>query len=143
VDALRQCVGHGYATGWGELSTTTVFQVYLWRQPWVRLAFPEGALRDVEPEYTGQRVESAPEALLSEAVRASLAGLLQHAPAAGATVTFHDLFFDLARYGGGRSVRRLRERGVDMAALDSFTRRLGLGRLTRHGLLATPAEVAR
>jgi hypothetical protein len=134
LEGLRHCAGHGYATGWGELSTTTVFQVYLWRQPWVRLALPDGALREVEPEYTGQVGDLVPPTLVfSEAVRTSLLGLCAHASKLGVQVTFHDLFFDLARHGDGRCARRLREHGVDRALLDTLSERLGLGRLSRFG----------
>lgn len=133
-EGLRLCAGHGFVTGWGELSTTTVFQVYRWRHPWVILAFPEGTLRDIEPGYTGQVGAPLAATLLSECVRRSVGGLCAHAPP-GVKVTFHDLFFDLARFGTGRSVQRLRDHGVGLAELRGFADRLGFGRLTRHGPL--------
>ncbi len=133
VAGLDLCAGHCNATGWRELSTTTVFQVYRWSQPWVVAALPEGALRDVEADYTGQSTSIFhADLLLSACLRKSLAGLCRAAPP-GTTVSFHDLFFDLARFGGGRSVQNLRTRGVDLATLDAFGRRLGIGANTRHG----------
>ncbi|MDP2310794.1 MAG: hypothetical protein Q8P18_32550 [Pseudomonadota bacterium] len=134
--ALDRCAGHCLATGWGDLCTTTVFQVYRFAQPWVVAALPAGALREVEPEYTGQARAVARAGLLaSPCVGRSLAGLCAHAPP-GVRVTFHDLFFDLARFGTGRSVQRLRDHGVDQPELRRFTTILGFGSLTRHGPLA-------
>ncbi|MDP2314249.1 MAG: hypothetical protein Q8P41_15210 [Pseudomonadota bacterium] len=135
VAGLDRCAGHCFATGWGDLTTTTVFQVYRFGQPWVVAALPPGALREVEPDYTGQVRPVARAGLLaSTCVGRSLAGLCAHAPP-GTRVTFHDLFFDLARFGAGRSVQRLRDHGVGQAELRRFATILGLGGLTRHGVL--------
>jgi hypothetical protein len=136
VAGLDLCAGHCNATGWRELSTTTVFQVYRWSQPWVVAALPDGALRDVEAEFTGQATSIFhADLLLSACLRKSLAGLCRSA-APGVSISFHDLFFDLARFGGGRSVENLRARGVDLTALDTFSRRLGVGQNSRHGPVA-------
>jgi hypothetical protein len=134
---LDHCAGHCFATGWGDLCTTTVFQVYRSEHPWIVAALPEGALREVEPDYTGQLLPIGQAGLLPSAcVGSSLAGLCAHAPP-GTRVTFHDLFFDLARFGTGRSVQRLRDHGVGQPELRRLTTSLGLGRLSRHGPLTT------
>ncbi len=133
VEGLDRCAGHCAATGWADLPTTAVFQVYRWAHPWLIAALPPGALREVEPEYSGQtRSFFRAGLLLSGCVGRSLHGLCANAPA-DTQVTFHDLFFDLARFGAGRSVQRLRDHGVGQSELRRYATLLGMGRLSRHG----------
>jgi len=96
---------------------------------------PIGALPEpVDAEVPVDRVVLTEQPLLSDCVRESLIQF-QKLGSDRERVTPVDLFVDVAKHGHGSSVVRLREHGVDPAAMERIVQRLGL-RVVRRELIA-------
>ena len=139
VSALDRCATVARVRNFDTISTSEVFHVYGEFQPWVKVAFPDKAFKQLKPE-PDKGHENIFESNLggSRCVQLSMQGLVRHTPL-NQQLSFHDLFFDLARFGAGGSVGRLRNNEVFAARINEISAELKIGRLTRHGLLESQA----
>lgn len=100
---------------------------------------PEGAMPEpAEPGISLDRAVLREQPLLSDCVRESLLEF-RKIEAQPVKVTPVDLFVDVAKHGHGPSVVRLREHGVDPAAIERIVNKLGV-RVIKREMLPTPTE---
>jgi hypothetical protein len=135
VQLLRYAAYDARSRGFTTVSTSEIVRVYVELQPWVaasvvtdpgeRLAI-EGEL-DLFEDGLGA----------STCVAKTVHGLATFTENP-AKFTEHDVFLDLVRFGNGTSARKLAPNGDALDAVNELSRRLGIGRITRHGVLDEP-----
>ncbi len=132
VQLLRHAAYDARSKGYTTVSTSEIVRVYLELQPWVAASLvADGTAR------SGLEGELDP---FSDGIGASMCVAKTVHGVATFTVnpnqfTEHDVFLDLVRFGNGTSARRLTPDGQALDAINALSRTLGIGRVSRHGVL--------
>jgi hypothetical protein len=133
ISMLRFAAYDAKTRSFHTISTSEVFRVYRSLQPWVAAAFPGTEIEAADLENEADPFDGSLGA--SNCVAKSIHGLAHHFEQPQ-RMTEHDVFLDLARFGAGESARRLAPDGATIDRVNRLSRDLGIGRITRHGVLA-------
>ncbi len=132
LQLLRFAAYDARSRGYTTISTSEIVRVYGALQPWVRAVVPVQA-KDLSSLF-GQEDPFDGVLGASYCVSKTMHGLAQTTHQPG-RFTEHDVFLDLLRFGSGTSVRRLVADGSALDTINLWSRRLGIGRVTRHAIL--------
>ncbi len=135
-DAFALAANDARRQGKDIISTRTLFAAFRRLHPGHLPDFfshlPSDALPDPIPDSTPIRSDALADIrLLSACVQDSLNHLAPQATENN-KLTSEDVFVDIARYGRGNSVQRLRTHGIDAIRIDEIVGQLGWSVLDRH-----------
>lgn len=132
IRLLESAAYDARSRGYDTISTSEFFRIYRTEQPWIAAAFPDAKLKRSKDRGKEDPFDNSLGA--SYCVSKTVHGLAQHTQQ-GQQFDEHDVFLDLARFGDGNSARRLSPDGESLERLNELSRRLKIGRTTRHGVL--------
>ena len=133
IRLLRSAAYDARSRGYDTISTSELFRVYRAAQPWIAAAFPDAKMKTAVAS-SGEEDPFDDTLGASYCLSKTIHGLAEHTEQP-AQFDEHDVFLDLARFGSGKSARRLSPDGTALARLNDLSRRLDIGRTTRHGVL--------
>lgn len=139
VDLLHRAAYDARSRGFATISTSEIVRVYLMAQPWVALSVSAEAVGGDDVLGDDRSIDGREDPFdgtlgASYCVSKTVHGLAANTELP-ARYDEHDVFLDLARFGSGGSVRKLVPNGETMDRLNQASRRLGIGRVTRHAVL--------
>ncbi len=138
VRFLRFAAYDARSRGYPTISTSEIVRVYLALQPWVRTTLAGGGGSEgggfERSELDGEEDPFDNTLGASFCVSKTVHGLAENC-VQPRLFDEHDVFLDLMRFGSGKSVRRLAGGGVERDEMNELSRRLGIGRVTRHAVL--------
>ena len=135
IQLLRYCAYDARSRGFTTVSTSEIVHAYVVLQPWVAATVVADA--GERPALDGE-LDLFDDGLgASLCVAKTVHGLAKFTESPG-KFTEHDVFLDLVRFGNGTSARKLAPNGDALDAVNTLSRKLGIGRVTRHGILDEP-----
>lgn len=135
IQMLRYSAYDARKRGFTTVSTSELVRVYFELQPWVATSL---VADDFERSELDGELDPFEDALgASMCVGKTIHGLAKFTERPK-KFTEHDVFLDLVRFGSGTSARKLAPDGDALDAINQLSRRLGIGRVTRHGILDEP-----
>jgi hypothetical protein len=139
VQLLRYAAYDARSRGFKTVSTSEIVRVYIKLQPWVAALLASDSLErselDGELDLFGDNLGA------SMCVAKTVHGLCQFTERPR-KFSEHDVFLDLVRFGSGTSARKLAPSGDALDSVNTLSRKLGIGRVTRHGVLEEPVPAA-
>lgn len=138
VQLLRYAAYDARSRGFTTVSTSEIVRVYVELQPWVAALLAaelsERSQLDGELDLFDDKLGA------SMCVAKTVHGLCQFTEQPS-KFSEHDVFLDLVRFGSGTSARKLAPSGQALDAVNTLSRKLGIGRVTRHGVLEDQVAV--
>jgi hypothetical protein len=132
VQLLRYAAYDARSRGYTTVSTSEIVRVYVRLQPWVTMAVVAEACEQSDLDGELDPFDDSIGASLCVAKTVHGLATFTESPE---RFTEHDVFLDLVRFGNGTSARKLAPDGEALDAVNTLSRSLGIGRVTRHGIL--------
>lgn len=139
VILLRYAAYDARSRGFTTVSTSEIVRVYVELQPWVAALL--SADSSDRSKLDGELDLFQDTLGASLCVAKTVHGLCQFTERPR-KFTEHDVFLDLVRFGNGTSARKLAPSGDTLDNVNALSRKLGIGRVTRHGVLEEPVAAA-
>jgi hypothetical protein len=136
---LRYSAYDARSQGFTTVSTSEIVRVYVELQPWVAASVVTDACERSELDGELDLFEDGLGASMCVAKTVHGLATFTENPR---KFTEHDVFLDLVRFGNGTSARKLAPNGDALDAVNTLSRKLGIGRVTRHGVLDEPPVAA-
>ncbi len=133
---LQQMLGYAAydarSRNYATISTSEIVRVYLALQPWTVVAFGSEDPKTSKLERQEDPFDGTLGA--SYCVSKTIHGLAANVEKPQ-RYDEHDVFLDLVRFGNGKSVGKLVPDGDSLEQINAYSRRLKVGRITRHAVL--------